>query len=275
MPLAVGVIAVGLAAGIWYGMRTPQVPEKSSPLATAPLSQPANIQSISTPPAGKTITDAVPATAVVLRGNALSPEVRPEIRPGNPSPATALAKAVMAPPVPNPSPAPAAAGTTVPSATSDKPVANAVVAASASPVPAPIAPPAAAPAATAMTTASTAPANPPPSTTAAVETAAPLQVAAMAPSMVASRPAAASPLRAISRDPPEFPREAEGLKSGIVSARIQVDPRGNVTSVDILGSQPPKVFDRAARRALLRWQFEPLASGQSASLDVDVKFQRD
>jgi protein TonB len=84
-------------------------------------------------------------------------------------------------------------------------------------------------------------------------------------------------LKAISRDPPDFPREAaaEGLKSGIVNARIHVDARGNVTGVDILGAQPPKVFDRAVRKALLRWQFEPIASGGPSELDVDVKFQRE
>lgn len=82
-------------------------------------------------------------------------------------------------------------------------------------------------------------------------------------------------LKAISREPPDFPREAEGLKSGVVNARILIDARGNVSSVEILSSQPPKVFDKAARRALLRWQFEPLPGGQTASLDVDVKFKSD
>ncbi len=91
------------------------------------------------------------------------------------------------------------------------------------------------------------------------------------------RPAASTALKAISREPPDFPKEAiaDGLKRGLVNARIHVDARGNVTGVDILASQPPKVFDRAARRALLRWQFEPNAAGQSSDLDVDVKFQRD
>jgi TonB family protein len=87
----------------------------------------------------------------------------------------------------------------------------------------------------------------------------------------------ASELKAISRDAPDFPREAaaEGVKSGMVNARIHVDARGNVTSVDILSAQPPKVFDRAVRKALLRWQFEPLVSGSPSDLDVDVKFQRE
>jgi TonB family protein len=102
-------------------------------------------------------------------------------------------------------------------------------------------------------------------------------LAAAAPAATTPRPAVTTGLKAISREPPDFPREAaaEGLKSGMVNARIHVDARGNVTSVDILGAQPPKVFDRAVRKALLRWQFEPIASGSPSALDVDVKFQRD
>jgi protein TonB len=110
-----------------------------------------------------------------------------------------------------------------------------------------------------------------------VEAPPPLQLASAAPTSAAPRPAATTALKPISREPPDFPKEAiaDGYKSGIVNARIHVDARGSVTGVDIMGSQPPKVFDRAARRALLRWQFEPNAAGQPADLDVDVKFQRD
>ena len=104
-----------------------------------------------------------------------------------------------------------------------------------------------------------------------------MQVAAAAPSTAVARPAPTTGLKVISREPPDFPKEAiaDGLRSGQVNARIHVDARGSVTAVDILASQPPKVFDRAARRALLRWQFEPNAAGQSAEADVEVKFQRD
>jgi protein TonB len=104
-----------------------------------------------------------------------------------------------------------------------------------------------------------------------------VQLAAAAPSTAAARPAAPAGLKAISREPPDFPKEAiaDGFRSGQVNARIHVDARGNVTAVDILASQPSKVFDRAARRALLRWQFEPNAAGQSSEADVEVKFQRD
>ena len=104
-----------------------------------------------------------------------------------------------------------------------------------------------------------------------------MQLAAAAPASTAARPAVATELKAISREPPEFPREAaaDGVKNGAVNARLHVDARGNVTRVDILGSQPPKVFDRAVRKALLHWRFEPIASGNPADLEVEVKFQRD
>jgi len=104
-----------------------------------------------------------------------------------------------------------------------------------------------------------------------------VQLAAAAPSTAVARPAAPAGLKAISREPPDFPKEAiaDGLRSGQVNARIHVDARGSVTAVDILASQPSKVFDRAARRALLRWQFEPNAAGQPSEADVEVKFQRD
>ena len=108
-----------------------------------------------------------------------------------------------------------------------------------------------------------------------------MQIAAAAPTAAppaaSARPAVLSELKAISRDPPDFPREAaaDGVKSGVVSARLHVDARGNVTRVDILAAQPPKVFDRAVRKALLYWRFEPIASGNPTDLDVEVRFQRE
>jgi len=82
-------------------------------------------------------------------------------------------------------------------------------------------------------------------------------------------------LKAVSRDAPDFPREAiaAGVKGGVVNARIHVDPSGKVTAVDIMGVQPSHVFDRAVRSALSRWQFEPIAAART--YDVELNFQRD
>jgi protein TonB len=196
-----------------------------------------------------------PATVLVLRDGAAPAVARPQVRPELPAAAPATTKVALAPDAP----APKAAQR--PEATANAPASTAAT----------TAPTVAPPAAIAPATAS----SPAPAT--AAEATPPVQLAAAAPTSAAPRPAVATALKPISREPPDFPKEAiaDGYKSGIVNARIHVDARGSVTGVDIMGSQPPKVFDRAARRALLRWQFEPNAAGQPAELDVDVKFQRD
>lgn len=250
LPLAAGAVVLLLAAGIWYGMRAkdPAPADPPEPVVqTAPVPAPAG----SAPAMVATSAiDAKAATAIVLRGNAAPLEIRPEIRPGLVVPTPA--KPATTPAAPEPK------------------VALAPVVGSGNPAPAPIAAPGAAltgtpPVATQSPAPATADAPPP------------LQLAAAAPAAPVPRPTVAAELRAISREAPDFPKEAvaDGYKSGIVNARIHVDSRGNVASVDILGSQPAKVFDRAARKALLRWQFEPLAAGQTGDLDVDVKFQRE
>ena len=256
LPLAAGAAALVLVVGIWYGTRTHEtttaIPAPSVPVpsvtvaATAPSPPPSDVPSAN---------DVVPVIATVLRGNAAPAEFRPDLRPGRLPVATSSAQ-------------PAAPKS--PEATTTLAAATPAVASSAPGVAAPIATvapaPAPLPANEPAVKASAGPDMPPPA-----------QLAMAAPTAVAPRPAVATALKAISRDAPDFPREAiaEGLKNGVVNARIHVDAAGNVTGVDILGAQPAKVFDRAVRKALLRWQFEPLAAGQTSDLDVDVKFQRD
>ncbi len=294
LPLAAGAVAILLGVGVWLGTRThpnPPSPTAAQPVAATPAA-PAGTGAAA--PVANAGMDATPAVATVLRGRAPVPETRPEIRPGLASPtvpplsaptAPARGQAAAPPSTPTPPPVPAPATTSAPvaegkpapdrgTAAAAPPPTTAATSAAAAPLPAASPPSASAPAPVPVAT--TAPANAPPAAArGASETPPPLQVASLAPVPVAARPTLSSELKAISREPPDFPREAEGLKSGVVNARIHVDARGGVTSVDILGSQPPKVFDKAARRALLRWQFEPPASGQPVNLDVDVKFQRD
>ncbi len=264
--LAVGIAAVVLAAGIWYATRAGPAPaETTKPTiaAPAPTPVPAAMVTAPAPPVVSTLSKvntiavakspamAAPAPARTLRETAARDVARPPSRTESAAAAPAPAKAATAPAFPAPIPVtrPERASnfpTTAPTETA--PVATATAAPAAAPTPMP-----------------------------AADTAPPIQVAAAASSLAMPRPAASTALKAISREPPDFPKEAiaDGLKRGLVNARIHVDARGNVTGVDILASQPPKVFDRAARRALLRWQFEPNAAGQSSDLDVDVKFQRD
>ena len=198
--------------------------------------------------------DAVPAIATVLRSNPAAADVRQDVRP-NVLPAAASAPRTVV--APNLAEARTTAATASPVAQARPETLPGNGASNA-----PVAPP---PVATAQPTMAPAFATPP------------VQLASAAPTISAPRPSVGNELKAISRDPPEFPKEAiiDGVKSGLVNARIHVSPRGNVTGVDILGGQPPKVFDRAVRKALMRWQFEPLAAGHTTDVDfdVDVKFQ--
>jgi protein TonB len=119
------------------------------------------------------------------------------------------------------------------------------------------------------------PASVAPAAAAAEPPPAPIQVAVAAPAAAPPRPTVAAELKAVSRDAPDFPREAivAGVKGGVVTARIHVEANGKVSAVDILAGQPPHVFDRTVRNALSRWQFEPMAAGRTS--DVEVNFQRE
>ena len=103
---------------------------------------------------------------------------------------------------------------------------------------------------------------------------APLQIAAASPSVLPSRaqPRALVPL---SRESPAFPREAltAGVDKGVVRARLSIDASGHVASVEIVDSQPRRVFDRTVSRTLSRWTYEPGAPGRTA--DVEIAFDRE
>lgn len=57
---------------------------------------------------------------------------------------------------------------------------------------------------------------------------------------------------------PQYPRRAAlaGLE-GFVIVEFTITPAGTVTDVSVLESQPPRVFDRSAIRAILKWKFKP------------------
>ena len=297
VPLAAGAAAFALAVGIWYGTRSGESTPTSVGAKIATLPAPASEQKPTTLPApAPTVLAAETAPAAtqpspITRGTRNVPP--PDVRP---APSQVLTPAAMpqkptAAPVMNDQVKAIRSDSVVASAAKPLPVAVPVAEPPAATVAAPplasassvATPPAvavvASPPGASPTVAAPPPvaANPPPAPPPARDREAPVQLAAAAPSTAAARPAAPAGLKAISREPPDFPKEAiaDGLRGGQVNARIHVDAHGNVTAVDILASQPSKVFDRAARRALLRWQFEPNAAGQSSEADVEVKFQRD
>ena len=269
MPLVAGTAALLLAAGIWYGTRTVPAPteaSKTTPAPTAAAAAPVALAPVPMPPASNAANAVavetssptpVAAPVAVPRQDTTPAGVRPPLRAETPGLVPATEKVALAPDASAPKAARQSDAAGI-AATSAPLAAPPVITATAAPAPA-------------------AASSPSPTPAAAAEAPPPILLASAATTLAAPRPAATTAPKALSREPPDFPKEAiaDGYKSGVVTARLHVDARGSVTGVDIMGSQPPKVFDRAVRRALLRWQFEPNATGQAADLDVDVKFQRD
>jgi len=105
---------------------------------------------------------------------------------------------------------------------------------------------------------------------------------APAPVVVATAPPTARPvappvdaqtITVIKREQPDFPREAirAGVESGTVRAKVTMNAGGDVTNVTILGSNPPRVFDRAVRSSLERWKFNPGADGRTYETEIGFK----
>ena len=46
-------------------------------------------------------------------------------------------------------------------------------------------------------------------------------------------------------------------KTGFVTIKLTVDEEGKVIDAVISESRPPRIFDRAALSAVLRWKFKP------------------
>ncbi len=97
----------------------------------------------------------------------------------------------------------------------------------------------------------------------------------IADAATAARPVATSAnardIKLVNRIEPLFPRGYDTDK-GTVRARLQVDARGAVTGVDIVEANPPRVFDRTVRTALLQWRYEP--TGEAFSVIAEINFSR-
>lgn len=70
------------------------------------------------------------------------------------------------------------------------------------------------------------------------------------------------------RVPPEYPMAALIRKQeGYVLMRFRVTETGSVADPEVLRSDPPGVFDRAARRAVLKFKYQPqFANGKPVSV---------
>lgn len=75
----------------------------------------------------------------------------------------------------------------------------------------------------------------------------------------------------IRMDAPDYPREAAiAHKSGSVTVIFTVGTDGLTSNIRIVKSQPRKLFDKAAIRAVMHWRFKPYAvDGKPQARDVE------
>jgi protein TonB len=87
-------------------------------------------------------------------------------------------------------------------------------------------------------------------------------------------------LVAISKPDPRYPPRAlrAGIQ-GVVTIEFIVTPEGTVRDPKVIRSEPPDVFDDAAREGVLRWKFKPkIVDGKPitrrARLDINFKLKK-
>ena len=83
----------------------------------------------------------------------------------------------------------------------------------------------------------------------------------------------ASAVTVLSREQPDFPRDAvrAGIGSGSVRARMVIDAAGGVSNVVILEARPARVFDRSVSQALQRWKFNAGSEGRTYETEINFK----
>lgn len=92
--------------------------------------------------------------------------------------------------------------------------------------------------------------------------------------LLAANLAHATP-KVVKKVPPEFPADAvrKNISAGSVKAKLTIGPDGKVIEVEILESEPKRVFDRVSIEALKEWRFEPAADKQTH--EVKLVFRND
>lgn len=64
------------------------------------------------------------------------------------------------------------------------------------------------------------------------------------------------------RVPPNYPRRARQAKlEGYVTMEFTIRPDGSVSDIEVVDSEPGRIFDEAAVHALSRWRFEAKSVG--------------
>jgi len=81
--------------------------------------------------------------------------------------------------------------------------------------------------------------------------------------------------KVIKKVPPEFPAEAarKSINAGSVRAKLTIGPDGTVLEVEIVESEPKRVFDRASIEALKGWKFE--GTGQKETHEVKLVYRNE
>ncbi|MDC0980465.1 energy transducer TonB, partial [Bdellovibrionales bacterium] len=75
---------------------------------------------------------------------------------------------------------------------------------------------------------------------------------------------------------PQYPRKAAmSGKQGWVLLKFDITPMGSVNQIEILDSKPRRIFNMAAKRALLKWKYRPkIVDGKAVSqLDNKVRIE--
>ncbi len=74
---------------------------------------------------------------------------------------------------------------------------------------------------------------------------------------------------------PQYPFEAAEMQmEGYVVMSFNVGPDGSVQKLKIVESVPSQVFDKAARRAVTRWNFRPPTLAKDASVGTEGTEQK-
>lgn len=75
-------------------------------------------------------------------------------------------------------------------------------------------------------------------------------------------------LNPLVRVAPDYPHHALGARiEGYVLLRFVVTETGSVENPEVLRAEPPGVFERAAKRAVLRWKYQPqIRNGKPTSV---------
>ncbi|MBC7711386.1 MAG: TonB family protein [Rhizobacter sp.] len=271
MPLVIGIAVASLAlvaASAWLlrggsgktslESAVARAAPVSSPTATGPTdSADSKLPQFAAAP---TVASAVP----------LAPLAPAMVPPGTAAARAALAASAAATNLAAVTPGKTTAAVTTPGLT-EVPTPTATAATAAATPTAPATTAAAAVAAPAVAT--VAPASTPPVAAVSPPLPTPSATLAAATATPAARPAPAvvREIKLINRVEPGFPRGVDAER-GTVRARLQVDARGNVTSVEIVESNPPRVFDRTVRAALQQWRYEP--TGETFTTAAEISFNR-